>query len=81
MKMRQEEAYENLANAIVLLAVEDYRKELKSIKQYPQKKEKAIDNAKKIEKFFRSGWYGVLTGVDGEYLIQRLREEAGITEL
>ena len=33
-------------------------------------------DAMECERFFRSGWYKTLTSVDGEYLIQKLREEA-----
>ena len=49
--------YENLANAIVLQAVKDYRL--------------TDDEAElaEIERFFRSDWFGVLTDVDPEYLI------------
>lgn len=55
--------YEELANAIVLQAVKDYRlhddeKELTS-----------------IERFFRSDWFGVLTSIDPEMLITKLRKE------
>ena len=55
--------YNNLANAIILQAVKDYRlnddeRELAS-----------------IERFFRSGWFGVLTRIDPEMLIAKLREE------
>ena len=55
--------YENLANAIVLQAVKDYRL--------------TDDEAElaEIERFFRSDWFGVLTDVDLEYLIRRLRKE------
>lgn len=55
--------YEELANAIVLQAVKDYRlhddeQELTS-----------------IERFFRSDWFGVLTNVNPEILITKLRKE------
>lgn len=55
--------YENLANAIVLQAVKDYRL--------------TDDEAElaEIERFFRSGWFGVLSKVDPEYLIRNLRKE------
>lgn len=55
--------YENLANAIVLQAVKDYRL--------------TDDEAElaEIERFFRSDWFGVLTDVDPEYLIRNLRKE------
>ena len=55
--------YEELANAIGLQAVKDYRL--------------TDDEAElaEIERFFRSGWFGVLSKVDPEYLIRNLRKE------
>ena len=55
--------YENLANAIVLQAVKDYRL--------------TDDEAElaEIERFFRSAWFGVLTSVDPDLLISKLRKE------
>ena len=55
--------YEELANAIVLQAVKDYR-------LHDDEQELAS-----IERFFRSGWFGVLTRIDPEMLIAKLREE------
>ncbi|MBR3429427.1 MAG: hypothetical protein IKG87_04940 [Clostridia bacterium] len=69
-----EDPYERLANAIVLQAVSDYRVALKKIKAHPKNRE-AISEALEIEKFFRSGWYSILTDVDGEYLIRRHQDE------
>ena len=69
-----EDPYERLAHAIVLQAVSDYRVALKKIKAHPKNRE-AISEALEIEKFFRSGWYSILTDVDGEYLIRRLQDE------
>ena len=69
-----EDPYERLANAIVLQAVSEYRVALKKIKAHPKNRE-AISEALEIEKFFRSGWYSILTDVDGEYLIRRLQDE------
>lgn len=66
--------YENLANAIVLQAVKDYRAALKLLHRNP-KSSKAQADAKEAERFFRSQWYSALTSVDGELLIRRLREE------
>ena len=58
--------YEELANAIVLQAVNDYRLARK-------KKESAKQVA--LVQFFRSKWFAVLTKVDGRLLEQRLKEE------
>lgn len=66
--------YENLANAIVLQAVKDYRSALKRIKMNPSNKD-AMSDAMECERFFRSRWYSALTKVDGEYLINKLRGE------
>ena len=67
--------YENLANAIILQAVKDYRAALKNHLKRPTS-EHGRQDVEELEMFFRSGWYQMLTDVDGEYLIERLREEA-----
>lgn len=69
-----ENPYERLANAVILQAVTDYRVALKKIKTYPINKD-ARSEALSIERFFRSGWYSMLTSVDGEYMIRKLRGE------
>ena len=69
-----EDPYERMANAIILQAVTDYRAALKRVKRNPKDRER-MDEALRIERFFRSGWYQRLTNVDGEYLICRLQDE------
>ena len=71
------DSYEKLANAIILQAVKDYRAALKILKKRPDSIP-AKGTRNEIEQFFRSSWYQQLTAVDGEMLIRRLREEAGI---
>ena len=66
--------YENLANAVIAQAAEDYRRLLKRAKKNPANRE-ALDEALQIERFFRSGWYQRLTNVDGEFLICKLQED------
>ena len=65
--------YENLANAVIAQAAEDYRRLLKRVKKNPANRE-ALEEALQIERFFRSGWYQHLTTVDGEFLIRKLQE-------
>lgn len=55
--------YQALANAIIEQAVKDYR-----MTEDP-------DELAELEIFFRSPWYGVLTSLDPELLISRLRKE------
>ena len=66
--------YENLANAIILQAVKDYRMALKSLKANSRNRTAQADKAE-IERFFRSGWFGLLTSIDPEMLMNRLRKE------
>lgn len=68
--------YENLANAIILQAVRDYRKALKCLNRNPNNRNAQSDKAE-VERFFRSQWYSALTSVDGEMLIRSLQEEVG----
>jgi hypothetical protein len=70
-----ENPWERLANAIVLSAVSDYRAALRKLKRNPQNQD-AMSDAMAIERFFQSGWFSILTSVDGEYLMDRLRKEA-----
>ena len=66
--------YEDLANAIILQAVKDYRMALKSLKVNSRNRTVQTDKAE-IERFFRSQWYSSLTDVDGEMLILSLQKE------
>jgi hypothetical protein len=66
--------YENLANAIVSEAAKDYIAALKKLKRKHNNKI-AMQEAMDLERFFHSGWYSMLTSVDPDYLIRRLREE------
>jgi hypothetical protein len=64
--------YQALANAIVELAVKDYKTALKYHYRHPNRKEYA-DDVSRLERFFRSGWYGMLTNLDGEVLMTGVR--------
>ena len=69
-----EDPYELLGNAIILQAVKDYRAAHRRIK-HNAKSHIAIDEALLIEKFFRGQLYAVITNIDGEFLIDKLRKE------
>ena len=69
--------YENLANAIILQAVKDYRMALKSLKATARNRTAQADKAE-IERFFRSQWYSALTDVNGEMLIRSLQKEVDV---
>ena len=66
------EPYQALANAIVELAGKDYKKSLKRHYRFPDSEDYAAE-VKSLERFFRSGWYGMLTDLDAEYLMTGVR--------
>ena len=64
--------YQALANAIVIQAAKDYKSALRTLRNHPESRV-TLSEALSLEKFFRSGWCSMLTDIDGEYLIKRLR--------
>ena len=68
------EPYQDLANAIILMAVKDYRDALKKLKKRPFSGP-AQDMKNEVERFFHSDWYRELTSVDGNVLIKKLQAE------
>ena len=69
--------YENLASAIILKAVKDYRKALRTLSKHPLDP-KAEGIRVSIEQFFRSEFFAALSSLDPQALIERLnREVAG----
>lgn len=66
--------YEELANAIILQAVKEYKLSLKALGQYPRDSN-ASYRKWEIEQFFRSKWFKELTDADAEFIINGLKEE------
>ena len=62
------DCYQNLANAIILQAVKDYKKVLRRLARNPQNQD-AQREKKRLERFFFSQWYGILTDLDPKLLI------------
>ena len=85
--VNEKQAYEDLANAVVARACEDYlegRKRLYSLERNPKKKEsyknnkntlKWIRRKNEAESFLRSERLVLFTKVSGEYLLSKLDEE------
>ncbi len=69
-----DDKYEDLANAIILQAVKDYRNALIKLKKHPISRI-ALNTKQEVEQFFRSNWYTYLTALDPEILIRKLNEE------
>ena len=67
--------YENLANAIVEQAVNDYRRARAKLAKDAEDV-MALKMRRETERFFRSAWFGQLTALDGELLLEKLEEES-----
>ena len=73
----EDERFERLANAVILLAVHDYRK-LRDIYLYKGGTREGLRTEPKfkaLRKFFRSSYFAILTKVSGEALLDRLDRE------
>ena len=68
------DSYERLANAFVLQAAKDYRTALKRVARRPKDRD-GLATKNECERFFRSGWFGILTGIDPEMLMRKLQME------
>lgn len=64
-----DKCYEELANAIIIQATNDYRGLLTDLKPT------ATVNVCELERFFKSEWFKLLTAVDGIRLMTAIRKE------
>lgn len=62
--------YEELASAIIVRAAKDYKKCIKD------KSKKARREAKQIERFFQSEYFERLSPIDGDFIINTIKEKA-----
>lgn len=67
------QCWEDLANAIILQAVEDYRDACDALRRRPdwlfQEKRK-----RSLESFFRSRWFHTLSALDAESILGEIRK-------
>lgn len=66
--------YENLANAIVLQAVKDWKENMSIVKKNPNNSS-ALYMIKQCENFFLGDWIKVLTKLDGRMILSKLKEQ------
>lgn len=70
-----EDGYRNLADAIIIQAVHDYRRSVQQLIRKPYSA-KALHDKQDVEDFFRGDWFQVLSDLDGQELLKKL--EAGV---
>ncbi len=66
--------WEEFANAIILLAVKDYRKALKRLKKRPGDPA-MLRQKRSCERFFLSWWFGILSDADPNQILNGIKEE------
>lgn len=64
--------YNNLANAIIVQAVKDYRKALILYSRDPMKDKNANEVAE-LECFFTSEWFDLLSDLNGKSIMEKVR--------
>lgn len=69
--------HKELANAIIVQAVKDYRNAVERLRYTPDDKS-ALHDKKSIERFFRSEWFSILSDLNGELLLKKLKEEVSV---
>ena len=73
----EDQAWEDLANAIILQAIEDYGHALRYLNRHPEN-EAAQRDADRLERFFYGQWFELLTNMESNYLLPRLWERYGV---
>ena len=68
------DGYEMLAAAVVERAVLDYRQAQENIRAKYNVLD-AQNMIRRLERFFRSEWFGILSDLDGEDLIELMRRQ------
>lgn len=66
--------YEELVNAVILKAVEDYRRALRKLDR-SEDDINALFSVREVERFFQSKWFTSLCDLDGKTIIDRLKGE------
>ena len=69
-----EDGFEVLVRAVVLQALEDYRRARRILRRRPDR-ESARLMVRDVERFFHSAWFSCLTGLDGRKVLEHLKGE------
>ena len=70
----QDKGYQNLAHAIVLDAVSEWRYTKFQLSKPSLASKTALEKNRQCEKFFLSPWFYMLSGLDGRTVLKKLKE-------
>ena len=68
------QCWEDLANAVVVQALEDYRNACARLRIRPDLRTQAA-RKRSLERFFRSRWLHTLSDADPELILEKIRKE------
>ena len=68
------ECWQDLANAVILQAIEDYRAACVKLRGRPRLREQ-LAVKRSVERFFTSSWFRTLSSLDGQRLLEEIRKE------
>lgn len=71
---RPDPGWQGLANAIIKRAADDYMNSLRALKRNPYSTD-AKRKLKESERFFKSAYYKILSDIDPEMLLSRMRAQ------
>ena len=66
------DGYIQLAHAIVIVAAESYKYTLLAVRHHT-KSDSVYRRKEKLESFFLSEWFGLLSGLDGRYFMKKMQ--------
>ena len=69
-----EEGWNDLAHAVVVQAVKDFKTAYKALRKHPDRKE-PMKEVREITKFFASEYFESLFDLDGPALLRKVKEE------
>lgn len=73
----EDQALEDLANAIIIQAVDDYKHALGYLKRHPDSEEAKRD-VERLEKFFYGQWFELITNLTPDQFLPRIWKLMGI---
>jgi len=69
-----DECWQDFADAIVLSAVDDWRRSKMQMHVPSLASKYAAGRIAECERFFQSKWFEILTGIDGKVFLRRIKE-------
>lgn len=70
----QDEGWQDLAHAVVIDAVNEWRRAKFQLSKPSLASKTALEKSRQCEKFFVSPWFTMLSGLDGSAVLKKMKE-------